>query len=52
MHYGASSGYNTSIWNKPEVLGGMVYLPDGLLDGQIEFRATVELSGAPTGQHG
>ena len=32
-----------SIWNKPEVLGGMVYLPAGLLNGQIEFRPTVEL---------
>ena len=31
------------FWNKPEVLGGMVYLPAGLLAGQIEFRPTVEL---------
>ena len=43
MHYGACSVCNTSIWNKPEVLGGMVYLPAGLLNGQIEFRPTVEL---------
>ena len=26
-----------------QVLGGMVYLPAGLLNGQIEFRPTVEL---------
>ena len=43
MHYGACSKCSTSIWNKPEVLGGMVYLPAGLLAGQIEFRPTVEL---------
>ena len=50
MHYGACSKCNTSIWNKPEVLGGMVYLPAGLLAGQIEFRPTVD-SGAVDGQH-
>ena len=43
MHYGACSVSNTSNWNKPEVLGGMVYLPSGLLNGQIEFRPIVEL---------
>ena len=50
MHYGACSKCNTSIWNKSEVLGSMVYLPAGLLAGQIEFRPTVELwsGGRPT----
>ena len=43
MHYGACSKCSTSIWNKPEVLGGLGYLPAGLLAGQIEFRPTVEL---------
>ena len=42
MHHGACFLCNTSIWNKPEVLGGMGYLPAGLLNGQIEFRPTVE----------
>ena len=43
MHYGNCAVCGTSIWNKPEVLGGMLYLPAGLLAGQIEFKPTVEL---------
>ena len=43
MHYGNCAVCGTSIWNKPDVLGGMLYLAAGLLTGQIEFRPTVEL---------
>ena len=31
------------IYNKPEVLDGLIYLPAGLLADQISFKPTVEL---------
>ena len=31
------------MYNKPDLLEGMAYIPAGLLKGQIEFKPTVEL---------
>ena len=31
------------IYNKPDILDGLIYLPAGLLHDQIPFRPTVEL---------
>ena len=36
-------GCQQLIYNKPELLEGMAYVPAGLLEDQIEFRPTVEL---------
>ena len=43
MHYFHCPDCSTLIYNKPELLEGMAYIPAGLLDGQIEFKPTVEL---------
>ena len=43
MHYYFCSECSTIIYNKPELLEGMAYIPAGLLDDQIEFKPTVEL---------
>ena len=43
MHYNFCAKCGVIIYNEPEVLGGMVYIPAGLLDGQIEFKPTLEL---------
>ena len=43
LHYNFCPKCGTSIFNKPDLLDPMVYLPAGLLDGQIEFSPTVEL---------
>ena len=43
MHYFHCPDCRVLIYNKPELLEGMAYIPAGLLDGQIEFKPTVEL---------
>ena len=43
MHYFHCPDCSVLIYNKPELLEGMAYIPAGLLDGQIEFNPTVEL---------
>ena len=43
LHYNFCPTCGTFIYNKPDLLDPMVYLPAGLLDGQIEFSPTVEL---------
>ena len=43
MHYNFCNKCGVIIYNQPEVLGGMLYIPAGLLDGQIEFKPTLEL---------
>tara|TARA_B100000886_G_scaffold336409_1_gene295143 strand:+ start:746 stop:1066 length:321 start_codon:yes stop_codon:yes gene_type:complete len=43
LHYNFCPKCGTFIFNKPDLLDPMVYLPAGLLDGQIEFSPTVEL---------
>ena len=43
LHYNFCPKCGTYIFNKPDLLDPMVYLPAGLLDGQIKFTPTVEL---------
>tara|TARA_B110000091_G_scaffold188611_1_gene210528 strand:- start:246 stop:731 length:486 start_codon:yes stop_codon:yes gene_type:complete len=43
LHYNFCPKCGTFIFNKPDLLDPMVYMPAGLLDGQIEFSPTVEL---------
>ena len=43
MHYFHCPDCSVLIYNKPELLEGMAYIPAGLLDSQIEFKPTVEL---------
>ena len=43
MHYSHCADCSVLIYNKPKLLEGIAYIPDGLLDGQIEFKSTVEL---------
>ena len=43
MHYNFCEKCGVIIYNQPEVLGGMLYIPAGLMDGQIEFKPTLEL---------
>ena len=43
LHYNFCPKCGTFIFNKPDLLDPMVYLPAGLLEGQIEFAPTVEL---------
>ena len=43
MHYFHCPACSVLIYNKPELLEGMAYIPAGLLEDQIEFRPTVEL---------
>ena len=43
MHYFHCPDCAVLIYNKPELLEGMAYIPAGLLNDQIEFKPTVEL---------
>jgi hypothetical protein len=43
LHYNFCPECGVIIYNKPELLNPMIYIPAGLLDGQIEFEPTVEL---------
>jgi hypothetical protein len=43
LHYNFCPTCGTFIYNKPDLLDPMIYVPAGLLDGQIEFTPTVEL---------
>ena len=43
LHYYFCPQCSIIIYNKPDVLDGMIYLPAGLLADQIEFSPTVEL---------
>jgi hypothetical protein len=43
LHYNFCSKCGTYVFNKPDLLDPMIYLPAGLLDGQIKFTPTVEL---------
>ena len=43
LHYNYCPKCSVIIYNKPDLLEGLIYLPAGLLAGQIEFKPTVEL---------
>jgi hypothetical protein len=43
MHYYFCASCGVIIYNEPELLGGMIYIPAGVLYDQIEFNPTVEL---------
>ena len=43
LHYNFCPTCGTFIYNKPDLLNPMIYVPAGLLDGQLEFFPTVEL---------
>lgn len=43
MHYYRCAECGALIYNKPELLEGMIYMPAGLVADQIEFTPTVEL---------
>ena len=43
LHYNYCPKCSVIIYNKPDLLDGMVYLPAGLLADQIKFAPTVEL---------
>ncbi|MDP7624985.1 MAG: GFA family protein [Rhodospirillales bacterium] len=43
LHYYFCPQCSIIVYNKPDVLDGMIYLPAGLLADQIEFSPTVEL---------
>tara|TARA_B100000700_G_scaffold18899_1_gene18556 strand:+ start:2426 stop:2746 length:321 start_codon:yes stop_codon:yes gene_type:complete len=43
MHYYRCAECGVLIYNKPELLEGMIYIPAGLVADQIEFTPTVEL---------
>lgn len=51
LHYNFCSKCGVLIYNKPELLEGMIYIPAGLMKEQIEFSPTVELwsSNRPNG---
>ena len=43
LHYNYCVKCGSFIYNKPDILDGLIYLPAGLLHDQIPFRPTVEL---------
>jgi len=43
MHYYFCSNCGVKVYNEPELLGGMIYIPAGALYNDIEFNPTVEL---------
>lgn len=43
LHYHYCPKCSVIIYNKPDLLDGMIYLPAGLLSDQIQFAPTVEL---------
>ena len=43
MYYYYCTSCSCFIYNKPDLLEEMVYIPAGLLEDQIEFKPTVEL---------
>ena len=43
LHYNYCPQCSVIVYNKPDLLDGMVYLPAGLLSDQIKFTPTVEL---------
>ena len=43
LHYYFCPQCSIIVYNKPDALDGMIYLPAGLLADQIEFSPTVEL---------
>ncbi len=43
MHYYRCAECGVLIYNKPELLEGMIYIPAGLVADQLEFTPTVEL---------
>ena len=51
LHYNFCSKCGVLIYNKPDLLEGMIYIPAGLMKEQIEFSPTVELwsSNRPNG---
>jgi hypothetical protein len=43
MHYNFCEKCGVFVYNEPELLGGMIYIPAGLVGDQIEFKPKVEL---------
>ena len=43
MYYYYCTSCSCFIYNNPDLLEGMAYIPAGLLGEQIEFKPTVEL---------